>query len=136
MASTNHEVSARLAHTVNAGGGACHPAGASHRNTTGYAFVLIGGGWGPPGGNLGVYIIRFTSETEDIIAGPYLLGAATGEWDLKLTAIGSTLTAYVDGVERLSVTDTTHTTGIRAAIRIGQNSAGQHLFRWFDARII
>ena len=137
MGSTNHEVSARVAITANAGGGAWligrMP---TSRDTTGYAVVLFGGGWGPSAGDLGVYIFRLASEVETQIAGPYLLGAATGEWDLKLTIVGSTIKAYVDGVERLSVTDATHTTGTRVAFRAHQNSALQHLFRWFDAKVI
>ena len=138
MASTNHEVSVRIAHTANAGGSAVAllrmP---TNRDTTGYGIQITGGGWGTvPGGNVGIYIARFTADVEVQIAGPYLTGAATGEWDLRLTAVGTTLTAYVDGVQRLTTTDSNHTTGTRVAFRVLQNSALQQRVRWFDAAVI
>ena len=127
MASTNHEVSGRVAHTANSGGNTWLIARMpTTRNTTGYAVVLMGGGWATvPGGDLGVYIYRLDNEAETLLTGPYLLGAATGEWDLRLTVIGSTLTAYVDGVQRLTTTDTNHSTGTNVAFRILQASALQ-----------
>jgi hypothetical protein len=86
---------------------------------TGYGVVVTGGDWGgSPGGGIWFRLCRWSAGTETVIGGSGYLKAGTGTITatMRVVATGSTISGLIDGTERFSVTDTTHTTGRRVGI--------------------
>jgi hypothetical protein len=52
---------------------------------------------------------------------------------MKVQAVGSTIKAFWDGIEKISVTDTTITTGRRAGLRTGGAAGVSRVYDDFEA---
>ena len=98
---------------------------------SGYAIQVIGGTWsGVPSGQAQARLVRIDSGTETALTGYVTIATAVGTYPIKISAVGSTIKGYLNGIEILSATDSTHT-GTYVGLRYYLGSTSHWAWDWF-----
>lgn len=119
LASANQDVSASVTYNGLTDSGGILARVANGTPKTGYMALFVTGK---------VIINKFTGTALTQV-GTYTGSYASGTYNLRLTTNGSTIKVYVDSVERISITDTTYTTGDYCGLVFDRDNEN------FDARI-